>query len=236
MIHRVLQKIASSAAAVLLSLPVRALPAPVGLPDNEPAITVWVMGEGKNGPVQVTGLKQPQKPTRYPLVHLRNGSSVPTKHISIEAIIDGGADKIAHIESGSSKVRSRSGRGIAPYSDGWVQEPILQSSALVLFAKELHSTCLKVAVLVTRVEFTNGSSWNRDQSQKPDWLMLSHEAGIGDPCKRSAVSDSDLELLTSAEYAETPDAEVPDPTEVRTYLFCCPLVRRSSGLVAMCPF
>ena len=234
MILHVLQSVVRFAVVALLSLNREVVS--VSPPNQESGVTMVVGIAGKDGPVQVIGLKRPQRPSRYPLVHVRNSGTETTKQIWMEAIISGGANKTVHIDSDVFRSRSSAERGIGPHNDGWVQEPKLQSSALVLFAKQLHSDCLKVAVLVTRVEFTNGSSWNRDQSQKPDWLILPEEAGIGDPCKQSAVSDSDLELLTSAEYVEAPDGEVPDSTEVRTYLFSCPLVHRSGGFVAMCPF
>jgi len=187
--------------------------------------------------VHVIGLARPQKLTRYPSVRLRNSSPLSTKDIWIETIISGREGRIARITSHVSSARSPGGRVIPAHDDGWIQEPGLQSSSLVLFAGELRSNCLRVTVVFAKVDFADGSSWNSDQDQGQASPNYPDREDSGTPCKGSTATQAELEKLARAQYDKTSaEQEAHDPSEARAYFFICSLVPDSSGLVAMCPY
>lgn len=217
-----------------------AIPLAVGLssPTEESTIGVLIRVAGQDSPVQVVGLRKPEKSSHDPLVHLRNTSSKQTARIWIEAIIAGHDGKVARINSNYPNVFWPEERAIPPGGDGWAHETVLQSTHLLTAGKELHSNCLRVTVLVVNVEFADGTSWHRDQSQEGvSWTYPSQPAPE-DPCKISNANESDVAQIAGAGFRAPFDSDAGGSSqeEVQFYGFSCHVARKGERVVAMCPF
>lgn len=211
--------------------------ASVGIGRGDPSVAVLVRVAAQESPVQVVGIKLPEKPSHDPQVHFRNASSKETAHIWVEAIISGRDGKITRISSNDPNERWPGERVIRPQSDGWAREVILQSPHLVMAARTLHSNCLNATVLVKRVEFADGTSWDRDQGQKGVSWTYPTQPRAEDPCENSTATESDVSQIAGVGHREGSDSDTADDhDEVQSYSFSCSLVPRNRGLVAMCPF
>lgn len=115
---------------------------------------------------------------------------------------------------------------------------MLQSSHLVMASRTLHSNCLNVTVLVKRIEFADGTSWDRDQDQKGlSWVYPTQARAEDDPCRNSTATEAEVSQIAGAGHREGSDSDTAhDPDEVQSYSFSWALVSKNRGLVAMCPF
>jgi hypothetical protein len=226
------------AKSVILAL-VIAIPLAVCLsaPTQEPNIALSIRVAEQDSPVQVVGLKMPERPSHDPLVHFRNASRKQTVRIWIEAIIAGRDGKVARIQSNSPNELWPEERAIPGGGDGWAHETVLQSARLVTSGKDLHSNCFRVTVLVLRVEFADGSFWSRDQGQKGVSWAYPSQPNTEDPCKNSNANESDVTQITGAAFRASTESDAgSSKEEIQSYQFSCHLVRRGERLVAMCPF
>ena len=217
-----------------------AIPLAVGrsVPADESAIGVLLRVAGQDSPLQIVGLRKPEKFSHDPLVHLRNTSSKQTTRIWIEAIIAGRDGKVARINSNYPNVLWPEERVISPGGDGWAHETVLQSTHLLTAGKDFHSNCLRVTVLVLSVDFADGTSWHRDQSQKGVSWTYPSQPDPEDPCKISNANESDVAQIAGAEFRAPSDSDAGGSSqeEVQFYGFSCHLARKGERVVAMCPF
>ena len=208
-----------------------------GIGGGDPSVAVLVRVASQESPIQVVGIKLPEKPSHDPLVHFRNASSKETAHIWVEAIISGRDGKTTRINSNDPNERWPGERVIRPEGDQWAHEVVLQSSHLVVAARTLHSNCLNVTVLVKNVEFADGTSWDRDQGQKGISWTYPTQPRPEDPCKDSTATESEVSQIAGVGHREGSDSDTADDhEEVQFYSFSCSLVPKNHGFVAMCPF
>jgi hypothetical protein len=209
-----------------------------GTAAQDPTISILVRAGGQNGPVQIVGLKRPEKQGHDPLVHFRNTSSKKTARIWVEAIISGRDGKVVRISSNSSNQLRPAERSVPPGGEGWAREPVLQSSRLVTAGKDLHSNCLQVTVLVSSVDFDDGTSWNRDQGKNGISWTLPTRLGGEDSCKNSTATDAEVGQITGAGIRSLHVDKPADHGEVDSYSFSCALTPKQGGegLVATCSF
>jgi hypothetical protein len=209
----------------------------VGLAAGDPTVAVLVRVAAQDGPVQVVGIKLAERPSHDPMVHLRNASSKDTVRTWVEAVISGRDGKITRISSNASNELWPAERAIRPASDAWAHEVVLESSRLVMAAKNLRSNCLNVTLLVKNVDFADGTSWDRDHGQKGvSWTYPTQEHAE-DPCRNSTATESEVSQIAGAGHRTGSDSETAhDHDEVQFYSFSCSLVPGNHGLIAMCPF
>ncbi len=210
-------------------------PAGRQLRGQAPTVAAAVRVAGQDGPVQVVGLRRPEETAHYPLVHLRNASSRATKSIVIEAIIRNRDGRVHRVSSNDPNLLWPDERKIPAGAEGWVHEVVLQSSRLIFAAKSLRSNCVNVTVLVARVEFSDGSSWNRDEGQKGISWTYPAESPQEDPCKSSTAGGAELAQITGAELESPNPAKPNEDDELQNYSFSCSLLARNGKLVARCP-
>jgi hypothetical protein len=201
-----------------------------------PTVVVRVGLESQDSPVQVLGLKRPERPDHYPLVHLRNTSSRQTVQIWIAALVRGRDGKVVRINSDEPNERWPAERTIPPGDDAWAQEIILQSGRLVFAGKNLHSSCLDVTIIVMRVEFADGSLWNQNPDQNEISLGIPRQSDGEDACKNSTATEAEVEQIAGFGMQPTPNLDVSVMRdEVQSYSFSCSLVLKKGGLIALCP-
>lgn len=207
----------------------------VGSAAQDPTISVLVRAGGQDSPVQIIGLRRPEKQNHDPLVHFRNTSTKTTTHILIEAIISGRDGKVIRTSSNSPNQLWPAERSVPAGGDGWAHETVLHPARLVTAGKDLHSNCLQVTVLVLSVDFDDGTSWNRDQGKNGiSWTLPTQ---LEDPCKNSTATEAEVSQIIGAavlSYADKPA----DHGEVDSYSFSCALTAKQGGggLVAKCTF
>ena len=205
---------------------------------EDPTISALVRVGGQESPVQAVGLKAPKREDHYPLVHLRNTSAKQTARILIEAVIAGRGGKVARIQSNSSTNLWPAERAIPPGGDTWAHEAVLESSHLVTGGKGLRSSCLQVTVLVLRVDFADGTSWDRDQNKKGiSWTMPTH-LDQEDTCKNATATEDQAGQIVGAGFRWSRLDNPAGDEEVDSYSFSCSLVpaKGRDGLTAICPF
>lgn len=226
------------ARSVILAL-ITAIPLAIGLSEatEESTISVRIRVAGQDSPIQVVGLKKPEKRSHSPLVHLRNTSSKQTARIWIEAIIAGRDGRVARTNSNSPNLFWPEERAIMPGGDRWAHETVLQSAHLLIAGKDLHSNCLRVTVLVLSVEFADGSSWHRGQNQEGVSWTYPSQSDAEDPCKDSTANESDVARIEGVGFSAASNLDAdPEQNELQSYGFSCRLIGKGEKLVAMCPF
>jgi hypothetical protein len=220
---------------IVLALNLAIFPAPSATSVEDGAVTVNVaIGSQKDSPLQILGIKRPERVGEPARVQLRNVSSNKTARFWVEVLI--GTPNAGFISSNSNGPNEfwPQERLVEAGNSSEVKETVLQSNNLVMAAKQLHSRCLSVSVLVMSVDFADGTQWQlKPEEEKQIWMNMTwpQSPSVSQPTQSP---DCRLEDLDGVGYRLSgPDSKQEE--SVSSYSFSCSLRRTAGKLMAMCP-
>jgi len=180
-------------------------------------------------------MKRELEPSYEPAVHYRNTSSKETVGMLISVLIRDLDGKVGSTQSNADGEYPTE-RKIAPGGDIWAREPALQSTSLWILLKNPHTPCADARVVLERVTFADGTTWQRDRNKETDLWPDLH--ATSDPeCKSTDLTDEERSELTSMTYDRTWSKEIEEEyaKETNEYLFVCGIRPLGRGLAAVCP-
>lgn len=202
---------------------------------RDPTVVTKLRILPQDAPVQILGMKLPDGSGHEPSVHLRNTSSSTTSRIWVEAII---TDPQGHFVSTNSNAPNElrpAERVIAPGAEGWAQETVLRSVGLLMAAKQLRSNCVSVDVLVMRVDFEDGTSWNLDRSKRLAASRLPEKMDETVTCSNATASEDEIGSLAGVQI-RAKSHRPQDSSEFQSLSFSCSLHSDEGHILGSCPF
>ena len=239
----------SLAIALLLLLPCFAW----GWPTDGEKIVVFVTTVKREGPLQITGYKLPDKVGGAPVLVLRNESDKEIRDFYVVAEI-GNPETDSHGEIGpawststnSTRLDWPQERAIPANSEGEAHENIFRSHLLAGWGVRLHSSCLHVAAIVLSVEFADGTAWQLENHADQEIWKHSLGSDSAKSCDHSPAMENALKewgngSAGNEEVGSSGNAGTGSPTHldtgaVQSYSVTCPLRNLSGKLVAICPW
>jgi len=204
---------------------------------RKPHVTVTVSLADQDGPLKLLGLRRPQGAGQEPYVHLLNASSVKTSHIWIEALARNSQGSIYRANSNAPNELWPAERMVPPGGDIWARETVIDSSSLLIAAKELDSDCINVTVLIMSVEFVDGTAWNPDLDKRLATLRESDHAREKGACDEHSTNKDIMSHVVGTVIRSAPQSSDADRLEEqKSYSYSCPLTLEKDKLVAVCPF
>ena len=210
--------------------------------DRDPTVVTKLRILHQDAPVQILGMKLPYRSERQaghyePSVHLRNTSSSKTSRIWVEAIITDPQGHVVSTDSNGPNELRPAERVISPGAEGWVRETVLRSDTFLMAAKRLRSNCISVDVLVMRVDFADGTSWNPDRPKRLAASKLPERIDETVGCSSATASEGEIGGLTSVQFMSGQELRGPkDSFELQSYSFSCSLHSDGGQIVGSCPF
>lgn len=209
-------------------------------------LTVTVIASNPDeAPLRIVGFKLPTTFGDPPKVIVQNTTSRHVTAFLIDAVIgkSDGEDtafpkqgEAAAIQSGTSHASWPEEREITPHGLGEARDRALGSYIVGHLAREVDSACLRVVVVVTRVEFADKSVWNLG---KPAWQFWKDSLPEGvSPCPQQERMRDTLRRLEGSGPMESKGLPTQaDSGRLESYSFSCSLRETKAGkLVALCPF
>jgi hypothetical protein len=99
--------------------------------------------------------------------------------------------------------------------------------------KTVGSTCLQVAVIVTRVEFSDGTVWAHDPKQNASLWTDSVASETAGSCQNSSDATDTLKQLATS-WSGLPPKHFSNET-IELYSVACPVKKTKDGkLIAIC--
>jgi hypothetical protein len=229
-------------------------------PTENLVVKLFVTTVKQDSPVQVVGFKYPDKGPGYtasdrdteascllggycPKVVLHNAVAKDVRFIAVEGLMgDPARDEDGEAEYpyrevevlSSNNWKSTSPRLIAANGESEFGSATLWPVTTVGVAlKTVESTCLLVAVIVTRVEFSDGTVWAHDPKQNATlWRDSVANETAGSCQKSSGATDTLKQLVTSWSGAPPPHSST---DTIESYSVACPVRKTKDGkLVAVC--
>lgn len=198
---------------------------------KEPTVNVSMTAAGQEGPLEIVGFR-PEYTESFAL-HIRNVSNKTTRDFWVEPLVRNSQGQIWHFTNGHAAVRA--GEGIIPAGgEAWESNTNGLHVGLVLVAKDLHSTCLRVTPMVMAADFEDGTSWKASAQQRTDALARADRVAEAPACTESPGAESYLEHLDSyGGKVSVFDSE--DTSNAQSFTFSCSLHRvNDSRVTAMC--
>jgi hypothetical protein len=191
----------------------------------------------QDAPVQILGMKLPDRSGHEPSLRLRNTFSSKTSRIWVEAIITDRQGHVVYTNSNSPNELRPTERVILPGTEGWAQETVLRSDTLLSAARDLRSNCISVDVLVMRVDFEDGTSWNPDRSKRLAASRFPEKVDETVTCSSATASEDEIGRLAGVRFTAGQELRRPQASsEFQSYSFSCVLHSNEGKLIGECPF
>ena len=229
------------AAALFVLVPCLAGDSPTG----DVNIVVVVTTVKQESPLQIVGLKLPDKVGGAPVVVLRNASNKQILGFHAAAAIgnpevDNAEQPIATPSTSSSSNLDWPEGPIPPIpanSEREARGKILRSHLLAAWGGRLHSSCLHVAAFILSVEFADGTTWQLENLQDRQIWKSSLGSDSTKTCGHSFAVESALQEWDGASgYVQTGSPIHLDASTVQSYSVTCQLRSLEGKLVAICPW
>jgi hypothetical protein len=218
----------------------------IGSPADDAKINIFVTTTSQDSPLQVIGFKLPDKVGSTPVLLVFNASDKEVREFSIEAAVGNPAES-ARLETGEEVAV---GIGNSSLHSGWPAEgsippnghkeahrEIFRSHNLALWGQRLHSNCLHVAAIVTKVKFADGTTWELESPKAQTTWKSSLDADSTKSCKHSPEVENALKQWSGASgYVSTGSPSHADTGIVKSYSITCPLQMVGGTLTAVCPW
>jgi hypothetical protein len=208
---------------------------------HNPSVTILVTSAKQDCPVQIRGFKLPQKVGGPPLLVVHNGTEKEVRVFYVSGYVGNprklkGSDPQVGFILGGEPPDSTKESQLAPSGDSELAYGVLKSHNFANLAKNVNSNCLHVAVLVTTVEFSDGSVWDSQAGREAnqDLWRNSIRAESMKGCENSEEMEETLKELDSAGYRESGMPTNASPELVQYYTVSCPLVKLEGRLGAVC--
>jgi hypothetical protein len=233
--------------------------ASTAFPTENLVVKLFVTTVKQDSPVQVVGFKYPDKGPGYPSgdgseasclsggycpkVVLHNATAKDVTFIAVYGLV---GDPALH-EDGDAEYphtgvevlslnnwKSTSPRLIAANGESEFGSATLWPVTTVgIGLSTVESTCLQFAVIVTRVEFSDGTVWAHDPKQNAPLWRDSIAGGTAGSCRNSSGAADTLKQLITSRSALPPAHSSNDTME--SYSVACPVRKNKDGkLFAVC--
>lgn len=212
---------------------------------NGAKVTVTVaVAKQEDAPLQIAALRLPDPSSRWTLAILNNRSSKPVRAFWIGVIFDrpdetgdpgGGVRYREFVGTSSGPVQAAPGITVSPEQQLQSQYQVLQSHALAYLAKLVGSNCVHAAVVISRVDFEDGTNWEFDQKQASQLWRDTLATRSGNACGHDRALEGTLRRLDGSGYESGPFMRM-SPREAESYSFSCVLCTMGTRWIAMCPF
>jgi hypothetical protein len=201
-------------------------------------VNLFVTTAKQDCPLQILGFRLPDRLGEPPKVLLHNTTAKEVTFFYLYALIgnprgvDGGDPKLASGLGQESKWVHPEPT-IPPNGDAEFEAKFLRPFLAAFHAKEVRSNCLHVAVVVTNVEFADGTVW--DATWKQDQLLWkdSIRSESSRSCDTSPAIDETLEQLKGSGPASRLPTHLSSET-VQFYSVACPVRSSIGGFTAEC--
>jgi hypothetical protein len=149
----------------------------------EPILNVSMVAAGQDGPLEIIGFRPSETGQTALELRVRNVSSKATRDYWVEPEVRNPAGQIWNFTN--SHAATSPGLGtVQPGADKWDSTTNALNVQLVMFAKDLHSTCLRITPVIISVDFEDGTSWNVTPQQKADAIRRA-DLKSNPPCTES---------------------------------------------------
>jgi hypothetical protein len=163
----------------------------------ETAVNVSVSAAGQHGPLQIVGLRPPERGHGNAIdMLLRNTSNIATVDYWVQPLVVA-RDRLGPVwDKTNAHAAIRPGYGvIGPGGETWSQEmSVLSLTTVMIAAKDLHSTCLRITPVILEVHFADGTKWNLDKID--DALNRADKVNSEPACAGSRAAESDFAQLS----------------------------------------
>lgn len=150
---------------------------------NEPTLNVSMVAAGQDGPLEIIGFRPSATGQTALELRVRNVSSKATRDYWVEPEVRNSAGQIWNFTNAGAALTPASGK-VQPGADKWDSTTNALNVMLVVLAKDLHSTCLRITPVVMSVDFEDGTSWRVTPQQKADAIRRA-DLQSNPPCTES---------------------------------------------------
>jgi len=219
-----------------------------GSPTGDVNIVVVVTTVKQESPLQIVGLKLPDKVGGAPVVVLRNASNKQILGFHAAAVIGNPEADARHDTEQPLAIPTSSSSSNLDWPEG-PMPPIpansereahgksLRSHLLAAWGGRLHSSCLHVAAIILRVEFADGTTWQLENLEDRQIWKSSLGSDSTKTCDHSSAVESALKEWDGASgYVQTGSPIHLDASTVQSYSVTCQLRSLEGKLVAICPW
>ena len=208
-----------------------------GSPTGDVNIVVFVTTVKQESPLQIVGLKLPDKVGGAPVVVLRNASSKQIVGFHVAAAIGNPEADNAEQPIAISTNSDWPEGPIPANSEREAHRMILRSHWLAAWGGRLYSSCLHVAAIIRSVEFADGTTWQLENLEDRQIWKSSLGSDSTKTCDHSSAVESALKEWDGASgYVQTGSPIHLDASTVQSYSVTCPLRSLEGKLVAICPW
>ena len=215
-------------------------------PADDAKINIFVTTTSQDSPLQVVGFRLPDKVGSAPMLVVLNISDKEVREFGVEAAV-GDPEESARVETGEMvAIGTKNGSGrigwpqermVPPNNRREAHETIFEPHHLAAWGQRLHSNCLHVAAIVTRVKFADGTSWELENFKDQTIWRSSLKTDSAKSCGHSPEIENALKQWSGAAgNASTGSLSHVDPGIVKSYSITCPLRMTGSELAAICPW
>jgi hypothetical protein len=219
-----------------------------GSPGDEVKVTILVVTATQDSPIQVVGIKLPDKAGDPPIVKFHNLSNKQIQQFSVMAMVGNPekADRVEDSGPGHEVVTGKSQNDriywpeeqmILPHGYREAHIGVLSSDGLLAWGQSLHSNCLHAALVVAEVDFSDGTSWTPKSMR--EYQAIWKRSVQPDSTKSCEHSPAVEEALTQWEGAVGYHADLPTgagPDFVSSFSLVCHLRPVGGELTAACPW
>jgi hypothetical protein len=192
---------------------------------GEPTVNVSMTVAGQEGPLEIVGFKPAANSDGFAL-HIRNLSDKATRDFWVEPLVRNSRGQLWNFANGHAALRP--GEGTIPAGgEAWDSNTSQLRVNLVLVAKDLRSTCLRVTPIFLAVDFIDGTSWKLSSQQETEALARADRVAKTSACVESAGADSYFGQLDSyglkSNFFDSYRSE--EPSAAQSFTFSCSLHR-----------
>ena len=214
------------------SQPCREKAPPIGM------ITVSVAAAKQPGaPIEIVGFRVPAIVGQEPIILVENRAAAPVKRFWFAAIVQR-ADGL----TGSAGVQGESvmpGSGIVEWPQGTESpQSFLADYRLASDAQRVLSDCLHAAIVVSHVEFEDGSSWWRELWGEENWQRKAWEssraAGSAPICQHTKGIEPTLQNMVSTGFVTGAPVRGASAGVVKSFVTSCAIRKEGGRPTATC--
>jgi hypothetical protein len=202
---------------------------------GEPRVNVSITVAGQEGPLEIIGFKPAGNSDGFAL-HIHNLSDKATRDFWVQPLVRNSRGQLWHFANGHAALRP--GEGAIPAGgEAWDSNSARLRVNLVLVAKDLRSTCLRVTPIVMAVDFVDGTSWKVSPQQETEALARADRVAKASACAETARADDYFGQLDSfglkTNFFDSYRSE--EPSAAQSFKFSCSLHRiNDSRVTAVC--
>jgi len=207
-------------------------------------VTVFVTTATEGGPLKIVGFKLPSETGGATKPVLQNKSGKEVRNFYIVAAAGnpdshgagGSAERMLTKSTMSFHLYSPTQRAIPPGGDYEAADVDLRPPTLARLAKDLRSNCIHIAVILTRVDFADGTTWKLPSEQQQQIWGNSITAESAKACANSKSTEEAVSALQGSGWESPASPSNLADGIVEHYKFACRIHMVDGRQLAMCPW